>query len=53
MSRIADIPEIQGLDARKGLMRIPPETDVPLTPRIRHIIDSREFRRLSFLSPYA
>jgi HD superfamily phosphohydrolase len=50
MSRIADIPEIQGLDARKGLIRIPQELDVPLTPRIRHIIDSREFRRLAHVS---
>jgi len=50
MSTIADIPEIQGLDARRGLIRIPQELDVPLTPRVRQIIDSREYRRLAHIS---
>jgi HD superfamily phosphohydrolase len=50
MSSIADIPEIQGLDARRGLIRIPPELDVPVTPRVRQIIDSQEFRRLAHIS---
>lgn len=41
------IPEVAGLDARFSILRIPPELDVPLTPRVRRIIDSRPFRRLS------
>ena len=47
---IRDIPEIQGLDARRALIRIPPEIDVPLTPRVRQIIDTAEFRRLARVS---
>src|SRR5690349_13264124 len=45
-----DIPEIVGLDSRKALVRIPPETDVPLTDRVRHLIDTAEFRRLAQVS---
>jgi HD superfamily phosphohydrolase len=44
---IRDLPEIAGLDARRGLVRIPPELDVPLTQRVRAVIDTAEFRRLS------
>lgn len=47
---IADIPEIAGLDARRGLVRIPPELDVPLTDRVRRLIDTAEFRRLARIS---
>ncbi|MBN2295077.1 MAG: HD domain-containing protein [Pirellulales bacterium] len=50
MIEILDIPEIVGIDARDGLIRIPPELDVPLTPRVRSIIDSPEFRRLAGIS---
>jgi HD superfamily phosphohydrolase len=31
-------------------VRIPPELDVPLTPRVRHLIDTPEFRRLARIS---
>ncbi|MBQ9456503.1 MAG: HD domain-containing protein [Thermoguttaceae bacterium] len=44
---ILEIPEIAGLDSRKSILRIPPEVDVPLTPRVRRIIDTAEFRRLA------
>ena len=44
------IPEIIGLDARSSIVRIPPELDVPLTPRVRRIVDSRAFRRLADVS---
>jgi len=44
---ILQIPEIAGLDSRKSILRIPPEVDVPLTPRVRKLIDSAEFRRLA------
>ena len=47
---IAEIPEIAGLDARRGLVRIPPELDVPLTERVRQLIDARDFRRLARIS---
>ena len=50
MDTIGDIPEIQGLDARRHLIRIPHELDVPLTPRVRQIIDTVEFRRLARIS---
>ena len=47
---IIGIPEIRGLDARRGLIRIPPETDVPLTRRVRKLIDTPAFRRLANIS---
>ena len=50
MAPILDIPEVAALDARRGLIRIPPETDVPLTPRVRQLIDTAEFRRLARIS---
>jgi len=50
MNSIGDIPEIQGLDARRHLVRIPPELDVPITPRVQQIIDAPEFRRLARVS---
>ena len=50
MSQLRDLPEIAGLDARGGIVRIPPELDVPLTPRVRALIDTPEFRRLAQIS---
>ena len=50
MPAIADIPEIRGLDTRRGLIRIPPELDVPFTARVRQIVDTPEFRRLASIS---
>jgi HD superfamily phosphohydrolase len=47
---LIDIPELVGLDARRGLVRIPPELDVPLTDRVRRLIDTRAFRRLARIS---
>lgn len=49
-SDIREIPEVAGLDIGRGLVRIPPEIDVPLTDRVRAIIDSSEFRRLAHVS---
>ncbi|MDR1383080.1 MAG: HD domain-containing protein [Planctomycetaceae bacterium] len=49
-SEISDIPELRGLDSRHSLIRIPPELDVPLTPRVRRIIDTAAFRRLAKIS---
>ena len=50
MSTLGEIPEIARLDARQGLVRIPPELDVPLTDRVRQILDTSEFRRLARIS---
>jgi HD superfamily phosphohydrolase len=50
MVAIRAIPEIAGLENRSALVRIPPELDVPLTPRVRALIDSQEFRRLKQIS---
>ena len=47
---LLDIPEIQALDTRQHLVRIPPQVDVPLTPRIQALIDTAPFRRLSRIS---
>jgi uncharacterized protein len=50
MSSLLDIPEMRGLDARQQIIRIPDRQDVPLTPRIKQIIDTAEFRRLARIS---
>jgi HD superfamily phosphohydrolase len=50
MSSILDIPEVVALDTRRGLVRIPPEVDVPLTPRVRQLVDTADFRRLTQVS---
>ena len=50
MAGLLDIPEVVGLDTRRALVRIPPELDVPLTDRVRAIIDTRPFRRLARIS---
>jgi len=47
---ILEIPEIQCLDSRQRIIRIPQQIDVPLTPRVQQIIDTAEFRRLSNIS---
>ncbi len=50
MANLLDIPEVVALDTRRGLVRIPPEVDVPLTPRVRQLIDTADFRRLARIS---
>ncbi|MDC0934691.1 HD domain-containing protein [Pirellulales bacterium] len=40
------IPELAALRSSRSLIRIPPETDVPMTPRVRRLIDTPAFRRL-------
>ena len=50
MSAIRELPEIAGLDSRRSMVRIPPEVDVPLTPRVRRLIDTPAFRRLARIS---
>jgi HD superfamily phosphohydrolase len=50
MSSLDAIPELAALDSPRQLVRIPPEVDVPLTPRVRALIDTAEFRRLARIS---
>jgi HD superfamily phosphohydrolase len=50
MASVRDIPEIAALRASRYLIRIPPEIDVPLTPRVRRLIDAPAFRRLARIS---
>jgi len=50
VNMILEIPEVVALDTRRGLIRIPPEVDVPLTPRVRQLIDTADFRRLAQVS---
>ena len=47
---ILELPEIQCLDTRQHIIRIPQQIDVPLTPRVQQIIDTAEFRRLANIS---
>jgi HD superfamily phosphohydrolase len=45
-----EIPELAALDAPPSLIRIPPETDVPVTVRVRRLIDTAAFRRMAKIS---
>ena len=47
---LREIPEIARLEAGQGIIRIPDEQDVPFTPRVRALVDTPEFRRLSQIS---
>ena len=40
------IEEILALDRQRAVVRVPPETNVPLTPRVRRLVDTPEFNRL-------
>lgn len=44
------IPELGRMNSGHGLVRIPPEQDVPFTPRVRALVDTPEFRRLAGIS---
>lgn len=44
------IPEFATRHAPEGLVRLPPGDDVPITPRVRRLIDTPAFRRLSEVS---
>ncbi len=50
MNAIRDLPEVAGLERHQDTVRIPAEIDVPLTPRVRAILDTAEFRRLAHVS---
>ena len=44
------LPELAALRSSRGLIRIPPELDVPITPRVKRLIDTAPFRRLAGIS---
>ena len=46
----SNLPELQELSSPGSLLRLPDQLDVPLTPRIKKVIDCREFRRLQKVS---
>ena len=50
MSELPFLPELRALDSRKNLVRIPHECDVPLTDRVRQLLDAPEMRRLARVS---
>ena len=50
MNELLSIPEIQSLDVSGGLLRIPSQIDVPVTPRVMRIIDTPVFQRLKRIS---
>jgi HD superfamily phosphohydrolase len=47
---ILTIPELTNLATGQGLVRIPMEQDVPFTARVRALVDTPEFQRLSHIS---
>jgi HD superfamily phosphohydrolase len=47
---IDDVPELARWQSGGSLVRIPPGLDVPLTPRVRRLIDTAAFRRLAQIS---
>jgi uncharacterized protein len=50
VSSIYDISEIGRCRGAVGRVRVPPGVDVPLTNRVRRLIDSASFRRLAQIS---
>ncbi len=50
MNGIQQIPEVLALNSRDNLIRLPGEQDVPVTPRIRKLVDSQPFQRLRSIS---
>jgi uncharacterized protein len=50
MSALATLPEITELDAPSAVVRIPPDVNVPLTARVRRLVDTAAFRRLARIS---
>ncbi|WP_417382918.1 HD domain-containing protein [Gimesia sp.] len=45
-----EIPELSSLQSGSGLVRIPYQQDVPFTKRVRALVDTAEFRRLSHIT---
>ncbi|WP_437185416.1 HD domain-containing protein [Planctomicrobium sp. SH668] len=50
MSEYDSIPELADLQSGRSLIRVPPELNIPFTPRVRALVDTEEFQRLSHIS---
>ena len=50
MKAYQDIEELNASDAKRHIIRIPDQIDVPVTPRVLRIIDTAEFQRLRTIS---
>jgi HD superfamily phosphohydrolase len=50
VTTLYDIPELSAWRRGGGLVRIPPGVDVPLTSRVRRLVDTPAFRRLAQVS---
>jgi hypothetical protein len=50
MADISTLPELEALDAGGAGIRIPPGDTVPLTPRVRSLLDTPPLRRLANIS---
>ena len=50
MHSLAELPELRELDSSRHVIRIADQIDVPLTPRVRSLIDAPDFRRLAHIS---
>jgi len=47
---ISSLPELEAAEAAADGVRIPPDMTVPLTPRVRSLLDTAEMRRLARIS---
>ncbi|TWT87830.1 HD domain-containing protein [Neorhodopirellula pilleata] len=47
---VASLPELRSGNLEVSRVRIPPTMDVPITPRVRRLLDSAPMRRLASLS---
>jgi len=50
VANLYDIPELTQWRTGGSLVRLPPGIDVPLTPRVRRLVDTPAFRRLARIS---
>ncbi|WP_437201910.1 HD domain-containing protein [Planctomicrobium sp. SH664] len=50
MSDHLEIPELAELLAARALIRVPSEQSVPFTPRVRALVDTEQFQRLTEIS---
>ena len=47
---ISSLPELEAAESASDGVRIPPDVTVPLTPRVRALLDTAEMRRLARIS---
>jgi len=48
--KLSSLPELEAADSGADGVRIPPDVTVPLTPRVRALLDTAEMRRLARIS---